>query len=149
MKHTNSRIHTQLSLLPFNIARARAVQDELIHIGFRESDLGHILTVDHDVHGTVQSHASFVERIVLAAHTPPGVALLGSDQVIEQIGTGDLGIVVRLIAVVSIKLLLQLCWKVPATLLLQVAVVSSISISRSMAGGGGSHRKRRGGQEGS
>ena len=73
------------NLLPFNIARARAVQNELIHIGFRETDLGHILTVDHDVHGTVQSQASSVERVVLAPHTPPGVAFLGSNKVVDAV----------------------------------------------------------------
>ena len=98
------------TFLPFNVARARAVQDELIDGGRRETDLYHLVADHHNVLGAVQSHASLVERVVLAAPTPPGAALLGSDQVIEQIGTGDLGIVVRLIAVVSIKLLLQLCW---------------------------------------
>jgi len=67
--------------LPFNVARARAVQDELIDIGFRETDLAHLVTVHHDVLGTVQSQASDVERIVLASRIPPGVACLGSNRV--------------------------------------------------------------------
>ena len=62
---------------PFNVARARAVQDELINVGCRETDLDQLVADQLGVHGTVQSQAGTdEERIVLAPPIPPGVARL-------------------------------------------------------------------------